>query len=159
MCDSMIYFRELTADDASLLTNLLLTSNDTDRTYFNPFRFDALEIRGRIEACKIDVFYGISIVGVESMAGFYMLRGLDEGYVSPVFGVFISSGFRGNGLGRLSLCHAMSVCKLKGYTSLLLKVHKSNHAAASLYLSLGFKPIRFEADQIVMENSINSSRT
>jgi RimJ/RimL family protein N-acetyltransferase len=70
-----------------------------------------------------------------------MLRGFDEGYEIPSYGVWISSKFSNRGLSALTLHHAFAFCKLNGIKILLLKVHPENVVAKKLYESLGFVKI------------------
>jgi len=52
--------------------------------------------------CAKDQWFMIEIErdGALQPAGFYTLRGLDEGYADPMYGVFIAEEFCGRGLGR-----------------------------------------------------------
>ena len=70
--------------------------------------------------------------------GFFMLRGWDQGYSVPAYGVTIDQRFRNRGLGRLTLELSRSICKLRGAAQLMLKVHPQNAAAKQLYESFGF---------------------
>ena len=75
----------------------------------------------------------------EELIGFYMLRGFDEGYETPSYGVWISSKHANKGLSTLTLYHAFAFCKLNRIKTLMLKVHPDNSTAKNLYEKLGFK--------------------
>jgi RimJ/RimL family protein N-acetyltransferase len=72
------------------------------------------------------------------MVGFHMLRGWDAGYEVPAYGVFISSGYNGLGLGKLSLQHAISFCRVNKIKKIMLKAHPENRIAKRLYEASGF---------------------
>ena len=86
-----------------------------------------------------------------------MLRGLDEGYIEPMYGVFVFHQYSGKGIARLTISHAESFCKLYGYKQLLLKVFVENARAKKLYEYLGFKFLREEelSKQTVLYKNIN----
>lgn len=134
----MPLIRQLTTDDAGALSALLQTSSQDDQSYFHPFDFDVETIRRHLAKSVLDQFFGTFLEPDCTLAGFHMLRGLDEGYESPVYGVFVSSRHRGCGLGRLSLYHAIAIAKLKQCPSLLLNVYQENLRARQLYESAGF---------------------
>jgi GNAT superfamily N-acetyltransferase len=68
-----------------------------------------------------------------------MMRGLDEGFPDPMYGVFVAQRFAGKGLARLTLAHAEAQCRLNGWKRLRLKVDPDNVRAYKLYQSSGFK--------------------
>jgi L-amino acid N-acyltransferase YncA len=68
-----------------------------------------------------------------------MLRGLDQGYDIPSYGVMISQKHSNKGFGKLTLYHAIAYCKLNGIKILMLKVHPDNLYAKKMYLDLGFE--------------------
>ena len=67
-----------------------------------------------------------------------MLRGFDEGYEIPSYGVWISKKYSAMGLSKLTLQHAVSICKINGIKKLLLKVHPENKRAKMIYENFGF---------------------
>lgn len=138
-----ITFKILVDSDAELLSELLLNNPKEYTQYFYPFDFDELSIQAILRAMIKDQFFGILLKRKnfedEELVGFYMLRGIDEGYIDPMYGVFIGHQWQGMGLARLSLCHAECFCKLNAYKRILLKVHKENVRANKLYQSIGFK--------------------
>ncbi len=139
-----VSLRKLSINDSRIVSNLVLHTPDSYRRYFTPFNFDELSIYSILQRAKKDIFFGLE-VHVESsieMVGFYMLRGLDEGYRNPMYGVFISHRYSGKSLGRFSLAHAECFCQLNQYHTLLLKVNPDNVRAKSLYESLGFRFLR-----------------
>ena len=73
-----------------------------------------------------------------------MLRGFDDGYEIPSYGVWVSSKFSNQGLSTLTLYHSFAFCKLNGIKTLMLKVHPENKIAKDLYESQGFKITGFD---------------
>ena len=129
-----INFRVLTTGDAEPLSRLLLDSPPDYMHFFHPFDFGAASVQLQIERAKKDVFFGLDLTSesARGLAGFYMLRGLDEGYPNPMYGVFVAHPFRSKALARLTLVHAESFCKLNQYKKLLLKVHPDNTRTETL---------------------------
>jgi RimJ/RimL family protein N-acetyltransferase len=123
---------------------LLMGTRPEYMRYFGPFRFDA-EVIGKLAfSAKLDQWFSIEIEeeGGPQLAGFYMLRGLDEGYADPMYGVFIGEKFSGLGLARVSIVHAEAQCRLNNWKTLLLKVDPTNTRAFDLYTRAGFTYLR-----------------
>jgi ribosomal protein S18 acetylase RimI-like enzyme len=84
------------------------------------------------------------------LAGYGMLRGWDEGYAIPSFGVAVGIRFRGTGIGRGLLRYAISRARRRGAASMILKVHPENANAKHLYESEGFTfdPVPVDGEQL-----------
>jgi RimJ/RimL family protein N-acetyltransferase len=136
MSNGFLVIRNLNIEDASLLSAMLLEQHDEYMQYFIPFSFDPANIRAILERAKRDVYMGI--FWADKLAGFFMLRGWDDGYEIPAYGVTIAQSFSGYGLGKLSLEVSKSVCQLRGAKRLMLKVHPQNSRAKQLYEAAGF---------------------
>jgi len=121
---------------AKMLCDELSTESKEYLKYFTPFEFTYSSIEKIFGEAREDKYFGIFINN--NLAGFYMLRGFDEGYEIPSYGVWISSKYANLGLSTLTLYHAFAFCKLNGIKKLMLKVHPENSAAKNLYESLGF---------------------
>ena len=128
--------KKLTSESAEELSKLLLTNDPEYSKYFIPFSFDLQTIKDRMENLKQDSFWGIFIN--YKLVGFYLLRGFDEGYEIPSYGVWISKEFSGKGSSKLTLQHAISFCKLNHIGNLMLKVHPDNIIAKKIYERFGF---------------------
>lgn len=141
-----INFRLLHSSDARNLSNLLLSSSPEYIKYFHPFDFQVLSIKKKLDSTINDKFFGIAVEDNSfhnsKLIGFYMLRGIDEGYTEPMYGVFVAQQWQNKGIAKLSLYHAECFCKINSYKRLLLKVNPDNHKAKRLYESTGFKPLR-----------------
>jgi RimJ/RimL family protein N-acetyltransferase len=132
-----IEITELSSEQAENLSKLLLASDKTYTQFFIPFSFEASTIKDILESTEKDKYLGI-FVGNE-LVGFYMLRGFDEGFEIPSYGVWIAKQFSGLGLSKLTLQHAISYCKVNGIKKILLKVHPDNSVAKKTYENYGFE--------------------
>jgi len=119
------------------LTNLLQSSTQQYSQYFNSLSFDLETISGILSKSIKDQIYGIYVE--DNLVGFYMLRGFDEGYSVPSYGVWISEKYSNKGLSTFTLQHAISFCKLNSIKKIMLKVHPDNVAAKHIYEKYGFK--------------------
>jgi ribosomal protein S18 acetylase RimI-like enzyme len=94
------------------------------------------------QAVKIAHYSGLDYYAAmfidDRMVGYGLLRGWDEGYKIPSLGVVVSASYRGLGLGRLMINYLHSVARLRGVKTIMLKVYKSNEAAAQLYRRMGY---------------------
>lgn len=129
--------KKLITDNTKELAQLLQSADEDYSQYFIPFTFDDETILRIISNAIKDQYYGIFVDS--KLAGFYMLRGLDEGYSIPSYGVWISEKYANRGLSTFSLQHAISFCKLNSIKKLMLKVHPENQAAKHIYEKYGFK--------------------
>jgi RimJ/RimL family protein N-acetyltransferase len=133
---SEIEIHKLTKDDATSLSILLRSADKEYSKYFTPFSFDIESINNILNKAIKNVYFGIYVE--TDLAGFYMLRGFDEGFETPSYGVWISPDFSRIGLAALTLRHCIAVCKLNGIKKVMLKVHPDNLAAKLLYEGWGF---------------------
>lgn len=128
--------RPLLAADAPAFASFLQRQPDDYMRYFIPFAFDEESITARLEQAQDDLYMGL-FWGAD-LAGFFMLRGWDDGYDVPAYGVTIDRQFAGNGLARLTLDLAKTISRLRGAKRLMLKVHPDNTVARRLYEQAGF---------------------
>jgi len=122
--------------------------------YFQPFPFDSGEIRKRLVDARKDCYWGI-FCG-KKLAGIFMLRGMDDGYEIPSYGVYIPREWSGKGLSRLSLLFSISWCRVNGFKTLMLKVHPKNAIARKMYEDHGFLEVGVDPknDNIIMHRSL-----
>lgn len=71
------------------------------------------------------------------IVGYSMLRGWDEGFTVPSFGVGIAADARGVGLGQILFEHAIAECRNVGAPALRLSVYKANERAVHIYRKFG----------------------
>lgn len=131
-----VNFKRIRAADAAKLSAMLVAAPAAYSRFFVPFAFDAPSVRAILRRAVKDIYFALRIQG--DWAGFYMLRGFDQGYRIPAYGVWIAPAYRERGLAALTLAHAFAVCKLNGIGQLMLKVHPRNTRALKLYEGSGF---------------------
>lgn len=154
-----VSFKKLVLKDAESLYQLLIKSTEDYIRYFSPFTFEIDTISKLLLNAEKDQIYGVELNdGISTrIIGFYMLRGLDEGYVDPMYGVFISQEFSSMGIAKLTLSHAEVFCKMNNFSRLLLKVYVKNEKAKNLYSFLGFKTsIKLSNDILLMEKEFTN---
>jgi GNAT superfamily N-acetyltransferase len=132
----IVEIRSLHAAHASDIYNLILHTDPKYYQYFTAFKANLEDIEGFLTRKIKDQYLGFFIGDV--LVGFFMLRGLDEGYKIPSYGVFISEKYQSFGLGRLSVIYAFSFCKMNHIEKLMLKVHPLNVYALKIYREFGF---------------------
>jgi GNAT superfamily N-acetyltransferase len=133
---AVLTIRALTPTDAAELSAWLCSQPTGHLQYFTPFAFDRDTLERLIAACRRD--YWIGVWGPRGLVGFFMLRGFDEGYETPAYGVAVDAAARGLGIGRLTLVASKTLCRLIGVARIMLKVHPENGIARRLYESEGF---------------------
>ena len=137
-----VEIKELQSDQASTLSALILNTPKDHTKYFTPFSFEEDSIKKIINNAVNDKYFGIFIN--DELVGFYILRGFDEGFEVPSYGVWISDKFSGLGLSKLTLQHAITFCKVNGFKKIMLKVHPENIIAKNIYETFGFKQKEFD---------------
>lgn len=155
-----ISIRPFAAQDPELLAALLRTASPDYVRFFHPFVFNAQAIAELAFPAVRDQWFALDLEesGRSRPAGYYSLRGLDEGYAEPMYGVFIAEEFRGRGLARLTLAHAETQCRLNGWPTLLLKVDPANTRAFRLYEQSGFRFLRPSSNgQHVMKKNLTDA--
>lgn len=128
--------KRINTNQAKELSDLLLKSSKEYSKHFIPFQFDLESVSTAIGKANKDMFYGIYVE--KKLIGFYMLRGFDEGFDIPSYGVWIAKDFSSKGISKLTLQHAISVCKVNSIKKLILKVHPDNIVAKNIYENFGF---------------------
>lgn len=152
----MIEISTLDSSCSNELSQLLVGITPDDYAFFNPFDFNEPTVSKILESSNKDLYFGVRCM--EKLVAFHMLRGLDEGYASPMFGVYVHHQAQNRGFGKLCLNHAITVSKALAVPSLLLKVYPSNSKAVRLYEKNGFRVLREVGDQLLMEFDLRERR-
>lgn len=132
-----ISIRPLIVTDAPSLCQLLEAQTPAYLQFFTPFSFEVDHLHQLLARRKRDVWMGLR--WESDLIGFFLLRGWDEGFHIPSYGVLIDECFRGQGFGRLSLRVAKSIAILRNAPRLMLKVHPQNYEAKRLFENAKFK--------------------
>jgi RimJ/RimL family protein N-acetyltransferase len=131
-----LQIRLLVEEDAGRFAELLASDDEAYRCYFVPFTADSDALAMRLRDAQLDCYWGIWVG--EVLAGFFMLRGFDEGYARPSFGVYIAQSYANRGLSQLALNYSLSWCRINDVSAIMLKVHPKNHFARRVYEKAGF---------------------
>jgi len=88
------------------------------------------------------------------IVGFSMLRGWDEGFEIPSFGIIISPECRGSGIGKAMTEWTIHQAWERSAPSIRLKVYFENTPAIELYRSLGFQSESESAETTTGEQAL-----
>lgn len=133
-----IEVRLLERQDASQLETFFqgIAEDDETTAYFHPHAFDADTARAICERQGADAYFAALEAG--EIVGYGMLRGWDEGYDTPAFGVCVRADQRGKGIGAALLRYAIDLARVRRAPSIMLKVYEHNAPARRLYEGAGF---------------------
>ena len=116
--------RPLKATDAAAISAFMSSQSPEYLRFFYAFGSDESAIAEILSAARTDVYSGV--FWQENLVGVFMLRGWDEGYEIPAFGVLIDEKYRGGAFMRLTLDAAKLICRLSGAKRLMAKIHPDN---------------------------------
>lgn len=148
-----IKIEKLKKTDINLLSKLFFNDKSTSEFFFTQFKNEKQMI-AVLTSAKKDLFYLIKVK--EKICGYMSLRGLDEGFNIPRFGIYIFSKFRNKGIGTKALELLLILCKKElNFTSIDLIVDKNNFKAIKIYKSQGFKLLNKEKNNLKMIKKIS----
>jgi len=132
--------RKISADDPAALGDFFLAvAADADTVrFFHPHPFTR---EFAAELCrKVGIYRDRYYVACykNRVIGYMMLRGWDEGFTIPSFGVCNHPDLRDVGLGHALLAHAIQEGRQAGAPQLRLTVFKNNERAVHVYRKFGF---------------------
>ncbi len=132
-----ITVREIRRSDFADLVRFFEENNRPEVTqHFHPFPLIAETAHQIAHGDRRDRYYVATEEGrIRAMC---MLRGWDEGYEVPSYGVLVDHRYRGHGLGRRMTEFSIAEARRCGAPSLRLSVYASNTGALALYASLDF---------------------
>jgi ribosomal-protein-alanine N-acetyltransferase len=133
--------RLLRPEDASALASLFDSFCAAGlNKFFHPHPLTTEEAAARARHKGEDVFAVATCR--DRFVGYAMLRGWDEGYDIPSFGVAVESTVQGFGFGVKLLEFLYQVAKQRGAKKILVKIHPDNQRVVKLYRQLGheFEP-------------------
>ncbi len=104
---------------------------------FDPFPLTAEEARRIALEPRLDgYFVARTDAGLIAMS---MLRGFDEGFTVPSFGIFVDHRHHRHGVGRRLTAWTVGEARRRGCAAIRLSVYASNTTGVHLYSSLGFE--------------------
>ena len=132
-----LILRPLVPTDEDALASLF-ERNDTPETRgrFDPFPLTRETAR---DLCAYGGRDGYFVAVQDSrIVGLSMLRGLDEGWEVPSFGIVVDRECHGRGVGRCLTDYTIERARADGAPQVRLSVYASNEVAAGMYLRRGF---------------------
>ena len=134
---TIFHFRKLCSTDVKQLGELLEVNNRPEVIdFFHPFPMSQNTARKILEPSKKDLFF-VAVLD-NKFIGLSMLRGFDEGFSIPSFGIFIDFSHQGKGYGRKLTEWTLSWSDKHQIENVRLGVYVTNKIALKLYQSLGF---------------------
>ncbi|HEV7765496.1 MAG TPA: GNAT family N-acetyltransferase [Thermoanaerobaculia bacterium] len=134
--------RPLRADDAAAILELLRSQSPEYLRFFYALPREEAALAAVLRNRTKDTYHGLFEDG--NLVAFFMLRGWDEGYAIPAFGVFVDEARCGRGYFFLSISLAVDLCRDAGAPAFLAKIHPENlapRAARRLHLvAQGIEP-------------------
>lgn len=104
---------------------------------FDPFPLTVDEARRIALEPRMDAYFVAKTdAGLIAMS---MLRGFDEGFKVPSFGIFVDHRHHRHGVGRRLTAWTVGEARRRGCAAIRLSVYASNEAGVHLYRSLGFE--------------------
>jgi RimJ/RimL family protein N-acetyltransferase len=144
MSKSDFTLRPLAVADAPLVAALMAAQPPDYVRFFHVFGADEAAIAANIARLDRDVYAGLFWEG--ALICVFLLRGWDEGYAVPTFGLVVARDHRGREVLTVALEAARLIARMHGATRMMCKVHPDNRAATKAALRLGFRPDREEAE-------------
>jgi ribosomal protein S18 acetylase RimI-like enzyme len=139
--DAISAVRPLAPEDAPVLAALFaeLAADEEAVRSFHPHALDDAAADEIAHYSGRDVYLGS--FAQDRAVGYAMLRGWDEGYEIPSFGVAIAPAWRDRGVGSDLLAECVRLARERGAETLMLKVHRDNERARDWYRSVGFEVV------------------
>lgn len=133
-------FRKLEIADCKALADFFERNDDDSATrHFHPFPLNRLSAEALLKEKRRDSFF--ALWQEDRIIAFSMLRGFDEGYDIPSFGLLVDRHDRNKGLGRYLSDWTLLWADRSGIEAVRLNVYSDNPRAKALYESLGFSTI------------------
>jgi ribosomal protein S18 acetylase RimI-like enzyme len=114
----------------------LFERNEPDAGLFDPFPLTAQTAQRIANRRGVDRYFGAE--RGQDLLGMTMLRGWDEGFAVPSFGILIDREQRGRGLGAAMTETTIEEARRLGASAVRLSVYTANETALGLYQRLGF---------------------
>ncbi len=138
--------------DISLLMRIFEDMESDPVRHFRPIPDDPSLVSTLLAKADKDA-YMFATFG-DQPVGLYTIRGLDEGYSEPMFGIYVFRKYRGLGAASLLMSHAELTCRIKGYQAILLKVDQDNKHAQTIYHKKGYLVLQ-DGDPVLMRKSLS----
>lgn len=131
-------FRELADADEDALGRFLVRNDVPAVTAtFTPFPMTAATAATLLSQRREDRYYG-AFAGPAEIVALSMLRGWDEGFEVPSFGIAVDAAWHGRGVGTRMTAWTVEQARALGAPSVRLTVYEDNPTAQRIYARLGF---------------------
>jgi len=107
---------------------------------FHPHPFALAHLETLCNEHRQDLHYVLATG--DTVVGYGLLRGWDEGYAVPSLGIAVHPEHRGRGHGAALMHFLHSAARVRGASRVRLRVHPGNDSAIALYRAVGYQ---FEA--------------
>jgi perosamine synthetase len=132
-----VVLRPLAPTDEDALASLFERNDTPDtRRRFDPFPLTRATARDLCAHGGRDGYYVAERDG--RIVGLSMLRGLDDGWDVPSFGIVVDRECHGRGVGGRLTDYTIERARADGAPKVRLSVYASNEVAASMYMRRGF---------------------
>jgi [ribosomal protein S18]-alanine N-acetyltransferase len=118
-----------------------------DELNFHPHPLNLI-MANEIAAYEGEDLYYLQVVK-ETVTGYAMLRGWDEGYKIPSLGIAIHPYHQGRGMAALFMDYLHYQAIQKGAQMVMLKVHSRNKKARNVYERMGYSFTSTVENQLV----------
>ena len=125
----------------------LYECNKKEFDKFTPHPFTREEITRVIDSSVLDLYYVVMFN--ETVIGYGMLRGMDEGYSVPSLGIGVDKAVYGTGVSTTLMNSLESTSRLSGYKKMRLRVFKDNLRAYNFYTKLGYKYEPYDDESVL----------
>jgi ribosomal protein S18 acetylase RimI-like enzyme len=126
--------------DVLALTDFLARNDRPEITRtFHPFPLTAATAALIVQTNRKDRFF-VAEAG-RTLVGLAMLRGWDEGYVVPSFGIVIDHARRGTGIGQQLMRFTIDQAVRMDVDRVRLTVYASNQRGLALFQRIGFREV------------------
>jgi ribosomal-protein-alanine N-acetyltransferase len=141
--------------DRESLTDLFRRNNNNEVTrFFHPFDLTEQTAAFLLEPSKKDLVFGA--FHEDHLIGMSLLRGYDEGFQIPSFGLLIDQAYWKQGIGKKLTQWTIDWADSTNTPSVRLTVEQENKSAIKIYRSLGFEITGTKANS---ENSLVMRRS
>jgi [ribosomal protein S18]-alanine N-acetyltransferase len=137
--DTLVFRIVQQADKEKLLAFFKENNIPEVTATFTAFPLEESTVEYIVEREHRDI-YNILISG-QRVIGFSMLRGFEDGYTIPSFGIIIDYRFQNLGLGKHLLSLTIDQAKSIGCTKVRLSVYQCNQAGWKIYQAIGFREV------------------
>jgi RimJ/RimL family protein N-acetyltransferase len=138
---SHLIFRKIQSSDSVLLKTFFVQNDVPQVTEtFTAFPLNSETTNFITSKPHKDKYYLLIFEG--QPVGFSMLRGFDEGYSVPSFGIFIDHRFQGRGYGKKLLELTVDEARRMGCQKVRLSVFGVNETGRRIYEAFGFREIQ-----------------